>query len=135
MHNHLTKEAFVEPCHHDTGLRLSVHVQYQQPMGMAQNVSRRPMRPKKKAGQHVANPDDVRRTIYICDIASKVRRATAHCRALYLCPWPARKPSCLPGSACTGVTTHGLGLQPLYSGAWPACSPPCLAEFVMHVQA
>ena len=57
-----------------------MHVQYQQPMGMAQNVFRRPMRPKKKAGQHVANPDNVRRTIYICDIASKVRRATAHCR-------------------------------------------------------
>lgn len=49
--------------------------QYQQPMGMAQNVFRRPMRPKKKAGQHVANPDNVRRTIYICDIASKVTEA------------------------------------------------------------
>ena len=45
-----------------------VFMQYQQSLGMSTNIFRRQTRPKKKT---MANLDNVRRTIYICDIASK----------------------------------------------------------------
>ncbi|CAK0784249.1 hypothetical protein CVIRNUC_007453 [Coccomyxa viridis] len=46
--------------------------QYQQSLGISTNIFRRQTRPKKKT---MANLDNVRRTIYICDIASKVTEA------------------------------------------------------------
>lgn len=38
---------------------------------MAQNAFRRQTRPKKKTMQHISHQENIRRTIYICDIASK----------------------------------------------------------------
>ena len=45
-----------------------VFMQYQQSLGISTTILRRQARPKKKT---MANLDNVRRTIYICDIASK----------------------------------------------------------------
>lgn len=70
-------------------------MQYQQSLGMANNIFRRQTRPKKKT---MANLDNVRRTIYICDIASKaIHLLKPHAM---LCILPACEPSELVKDIC-----------------------------------
>ncbi|CAL5229918.1 g13341 [Coccomyxa viridis] len=59
-------------CH---GSLPSPQVQYNPSVPMAQTSFRRPMRPMRKSIWQSANYDNVRRTIYICDIASQVTEA------------------------------------------------------------
>ena len=65
-----------------------VFMQYQQSLGISTNIFRRQTRPKKKT---MANLDNVRRTIYICDIASKA--SYPHEPHTMLCILPACVPS------------------------------------------
>ena len=78
-------------------------MQYQQSLGMSTNIFRRQTRPRKKT---MANLDNVRRTIYICDIASKAN--DPHVRHTMLCILQACGPvwsaeECLPSGRQAAV--------------------------------
>ncbi len=63
----------------------ALQVQYNPSVPMAQTSFRRPMRPMRKSIWQSANYDNVRRTIYICDIASQVWHAPEPCLCSPLC--------------------------------------------------